>query len=178
MQPSSSQQNSQTGNTGDHERDGNTSYDQGGTHNTGQRQKLGITNMNYHSMPNYSMNIGISIGMMTMWNEMVGKKLNSSRDACLNEGVMSRFIHFFSFYLPNRDSGPVRPLIDTSAWRSHVITSTLRILASILCATPHSHTQFTMRNLYVYLHFKYLRSSSHSMYPSIELTLIYTETIA
>ncbi len=38
--------------------------------------------------------------------------------------------------------------------------------------------QSTTRNLYVYLHFKYLSSSSYSMYPSLELTLIYTETIA
>ncbi len=38
--------------------------------------------------------------------------------------------------------------------------------------------QSTMPDLYVYLHFKYLSSGSYSMYPSLELTLIYTETIA
>ncbi len=91
---------------------------------------------------------------------------------------MSRFISFFPFYLPNRDSGPVGPLIDTSAWRSHVITPTLRIFASTLHATPHSPMQSTMHDLYVYLHFKYLSSNPYSMYPSLELTLIYTETIA
>ncbi len=91
---------------------------------------------------------------------------------------MSRFIHFFPFYLPNRDSGPVRPLIDTSAWHSHAITSTLRILTLISCTTPHSHTRLTTRDLYAYLHFKYLSSSSHNMYPSLKLTLIHTETIA
>ncbi len=32
-------------------------------------------------------------------------------------------------------------------------------------------------DLYVYLHFKYLSSSPYSMYPSLELSLIYTETI-
>ncbi len=38
--------------------------------------------------------------------------------------------------------------------------------------------QSTTRDLYVYLYFTYLSSSSYSMYPSLELTLIYTETIA
>ncbi len=38
--------------------------------------------------------------------------------------------------------------------------------------------QLTMHDLYVYLHFEYLSSSPYSMYPSLELTLIYTETIA
>ncbi len=34
-----------------------------------------------------------------------------------------------------------------------------------------------MRNLYVYLHLEYLSNGSYSMYFSLELTLIYTETI-
>ncbi len=38
--------------------------------------------------------------------------------------------------------------------------------------------QSTTRDLYVYLHFEYLSSSSYSVYPSLELPLIYTETIA
>ncbi len=38
--------------------------------------------------------------------------------------------------------------------------------------------QSTTHDLYVHLHFKYLSSGSYSMYPSLELTLIYTETIA
>ncbi len=87
----------------------------------------------------------------------------------------------FSFYLPNRDSGsigPLGPLIDTNAWHSHVIAPTLRIFASLSRHTPHSPMQSTTRDLYVYLYFKYLSSSSYSMYPSLELTLIYTETIA
>ncbi len=83
----------------------------------------------------------------------------------------------FSFYLPNRDSGPVGPLIDTSAWHSHVIASTLRVLTSRLRAQLHSHTQLITRNLYVYLHLEYLSNGSYSMYFSLELTLIYTETI-
>ncbi len=91
---------------------------------------------------------------------------------------MSRFIHFFPFYLLNHDSGPVGPLINTSAWHSHVITPTLRIFTSTSRATPHSPMQSTMRDLYVHLHFKYLSSNPYSMYPSLELTLIYTETIA
>ncbi len=153
------------------------SYDQGDTHNMGQQRKLGTMNTNYHNTPNSLTNIGISIGTTTMWNR-TGEKLNSSRDACLNEGVMSRFIHFLPFYLPNRDSGPVKPLIDASAWRSHVITPTLRILASISRALLHVLTQSTTRDLYVYLHFEYLSSSLYSMYLSLELTLIYTETIA
>ncbi len=82
------------------------------------------------------------------------------------------------FYLPNRDSGPVGLLIDTNTWHSHVITPTLRLFTSILRATPHSPMQSTMRDLYVYLRFKYLSSGPYSMYPSLELTLIYTETIA
>ncbi len=38
--------------------------------------------------------------------------------------------------------------------------------------------QSTTLDLYVYLHFKYLSSGPYSMYPSLELTLIHTETIA
>ncbi len=75
-------------NIGDPERDGNTSYDQGDTHNMDQQQKPGTMSTNYHNMPSSSTNIGISTGTMIMWNRM-GEKLNSSRDACLNEGVMS-----------------------------------------------------------------------------------------
>ncbi len=67
---------------------------------------------------------------------------------------------------------------DPSAWHSHVITPMLRILASILRALLHTLTQSTTRDLYVYLHFRYLSNSSYSVYPSLELTLIYTETIA
>ncbi len=37
--------------------------------------------------------------MMNMSNEMVGKKLNSSQDTCLNEGVMLQFIHFFPYLI-------------------------------------------------------------------------------
>ncbi len=84
----------------------------------------------------------------------------------------------FPFYLLNHDSGPVGPFIDTNAWHSHVIASTLRILASMPRITPHSHTQPITRDLYVYLHFKYLSRDSHNMYPSLKLTLIHTETIA
>ncbi len=84
----------------------------------------------------------------------------------------------FPFYLPNHDTGPVGPLIVASAWHSHVITSTLRIFASKSRALLHVHTQLTTRDLYVYLHFGYLSSGSYSMYPSLELTLIYTEIIA
>ncbi len=94
---------------------------------------------------------------------------------------MSRFITFFLFtYLivTSDRSGPLGPLIDTSAQRSHVIAPTLRIFASILRDTPHSLMQSTMHDLYICFHFKYLSSSSYSMYLSLELTLIYTETIA
>ncbi len=164
------------GNTGDHERDGNTSYNQGDTHNTDQQRKPGTMSTNYHNTPNSSTNIGISIGMTITWNQME-EKHNSSRDACLNKGGnVTIYSLFLPFYLPNRDSGPVGPLINTSAWHSHVIAPTLHIFASILRATSYSPMQSTTRDLYIYLHIKYLSSSSYSMYPSLELTLIYTET--
>ncbi len=106
------------GNIGDHEKDGNTSYDQGDTHNMDQRRKLGIMNMNYRNTPSYSMNIGISIGTTTMWNEMVGKKLNSSRDACLKEGVKCHDL--FTFYL-------FTYLIVTLDWSDHLSTPALGV---------------------------------------------------
>ncbi len=95
------------GNIGDLEKDGNTSYDQENIHNSDNQQKHGITNMNYHNMPNYLINIGISTGMTNMWNETVGKKLNSSWDTCLKEGVMLRFIHFFPYLILSGLTGPL-----------------------------------------------------------------------
>ncbi len=77
--------------------------------------------------------------------------LNGSQDACLNEGVMLWFIHFFPFilsYLWHRTAGP----LDLAC--SHVICLfscylfDLCILASISHAsTPHSHERLTRRNL-------------------------------
>ncbi len=125
MLPSSSRRNDQMENTGDHERDGNTSFDQENIHNSDNQQKHGTMNMNYHSMQSSLTNTGTSTGMTKTWNETAERKLNSSRDACLKKGVMSRFIFFFPFYLPNRDSGSVGPLINTTAWRSHVIATRL-----------------------------------------------------
>ncbi len=139
------------GNIGDLAKDGNTSYDQGGTHNMDQRWKLGTTNMNYCNTPSCLTNTGISTGTMTTWNEMAERKLNSSQDACLNEGVMSQFISFFPFYLPNCDSGPVGPLIDTSTWHSHVITLTLRILTLISHALLHTLTCNLQHATYTYI---------------------------
>ncbi len=95
MRPSSSQQSDQTENIGDHEKDGNTSYDQEDTHNMDLRQKHGIMNTNYRNTQSSLTNTGISTGMTITWSETVERKLNSSRDACLNKGVMSQFIHFF-----------------------------------------------------------------------------------
>ncbi len=97
MQPSSSQWNNQTGNIGDHERDGNTSYDQGNIHNSDNQQKHGIMNTNYHNMQSSLTNTGTSTGTTKTWNEMAERKLNSSRDACIKKGVMLRFICFFPF---------------------------------------------------------------------------------
>ncbi len=89
------------GNIGDHGKGGNISYDQQTARNTDQQRKRGIMNMNYHNTPNFSINIGTSTGMTTTSNETVGRKLNSSQDACPNEGVMLQFIHFFPFILSN-----------------------------------------------------------------------------
>ncbi len=105
MQPSSSRRNDQTENIGDHGRVGNTSYNQGNTHNLANQQRHGTMNTNYRNTQSSLMNTGTSTGTMKTWNEMVEKRLNSSQDACFKEGVMSRFICFFPFYLPNRDSG-------------------------------------------------------------------------
>ncbi len=62
---------------------------------------------------------------------------------------LSQFIHFLPFYLPNRDSGPVGPLIDTSAWHSHVITPMWRVFASldfyIACYSTLSHAIYNAR---------------------------------
>ncbi len=60
-----------------------------------QLPKCGITNMNYHNTWTFSTIIGKSIGTMNGSNGTEGKKANSSQDACLNEGVMLRFIYFF-----------------------------------------------------------------------------------
>ncbi len=97
MQPSSSWRNDQMENTGDHERDGNTLYDQGNTCNSDNPQKHGTMNTNYHNMQSSLTNTGTSTGTMKTWNETAERKLNSSRDACLKKGVMSWFIYFFPF---------------------------------------------------------------------------------
>ncbi len=95
------------GNIGDYGKDGNTSYDQGNTHNLDNRQKPGTMNTNYHSMPNYSTNIGTLTGTTNTLNEMVEKKLNSSRGRpALRRGVMLRFIHFFPLSYLIHHSGP------------------------------------------------------------------------
>ncbi len=51
-----------------------------------QQRKHGTMNMNYHNTQSFSTNTGTSTGTMTMWNETVERKLNSSRDACLRKG--------------------------------------------------------------------------------------------
>ncbi len=78
-------------------KDGNTSYAQEYIHNMANWEKPGIMNTNYHNMPNCLTNTGISTGTMKTLSAMVGKKLNSSQDACLKEGVMLRFIHFLAY---------------------------------------------------------------------------------
>ncbi len=142
MQPSSSQQSDQTENIGDHEKDGNTSYDQEDTHNMDLQQKHGIMNTNYRNTQSSLTNTGISTGMTITWSETVERKLNSSRDACLNKGGNVTIYSLFSFILPNCDSGPVGLLISTSAWCSHVISSALCIwgvlvLMNDLYLDPH-----------------------------------------
>ncbi len=94
---------------------------------------------------------------------------------------VSRIITFFLFtYLivtPDRLGRPGRlstPALDIPMLSLDIARSCF----DTACSTPHSHTQLTMRDLYVNLHFEYLSSGSYSMYFSLELTLIYTETIA
>ncbi len=43
------------------------------------------------------MNTGKSIGTTKTLIAMAERRLNSSRDACLKEGVMLRFIHFLAY---------------------------------------------------------------------------------
>ncbi len=90
----------------------------------------------------------------------------------------------FTFYLftylivtPDRSDRLSTPALGIPMLSLQCGASSL-LFASISRATPHSPMQSTTRDLYVYLHFEYLSSSSYSVYPSLELTLIYTETIA
>ncbi len=62
--------------------------------------------------------------------------------------------YFFPFYLPNCDSGStglLGPLINTSAWCSHVIAPTLHVLALILHALLHTLTRNSQRTTYTYI---------------------------
>ncbi len=87
------------GNIGGHAKDDNTSYDQESTHNSDSQQKCGIMNTNYHNTQSSLTNTGTSTGTMKTWNGMAERKLNSSRDACLNKGGNVTIYSLFSFLL-------------------------------------------------------------------------------